>query len=257
MTKPTLGFDASLTTLPLEAILRRWHVRLRDMDNDARSEQLKMLATVLRRSGQVLNSLFRFLERYYEQCSASFLIDEPPGMMYFACLLLHQALTTAHDSILEYEPGAGSANWGPRLPLLKCKMVSEGWCPYMIARLFNDKNADELTFAYAVSTSCLEADHSSCSVHACLANNTGYSAQPKHTIDCTGCSLINPPIDDIIESIRAGKVPVLKINAGDNLDEKLHAISASESAGYITLSHCWADGFGCTTANTVCECQLL
>jgi hypothetical protein len=255
--KPTLDFDASLSTLPLEAILRRWHVRLRDMDKNARSKQLEMLGKVLRQSGQVLNSLFRFLERYYEQCSASLPIDEPLGMTHFACLLLHQALTTAHDSALEHEPGAGSANWGPRLPWLKRKMVSEGWCPYMIARLFIDKDPDELALAYAVSTSRLEADHSSCSVHACLANNTGYSAQPKHTIDCTGCSLINPPLDDIIEIIRAGKLPVLKINARDDVHEKLHAISADESAGYIALSHCWADGFGCTTANTAYECQLL
>lgn len=255
--KSTLGFDASLNTLPLEAILRRWHVRLRDMDKISRSEQVEMLDTVLRRNGQVLNSLFRFLESYYEQCSASLPIDEPLGMTHFACLLLHQALTTAYASALENEPGAASVSWGPRLPWMKRKMVSEGWCPYMIARLFNDKDPDELALAYAISTLRLEADHTSCSVHACLANNTGYSAQPKHTIDCTGCSLIHPPLDDIVGIIHAGKLPVLKINAGDNVHEKLHAISADESAGYIALSHCWADGFGCTTANTVYECQLL
>jgi hypothetical protein len=126
----------------------------------------------------------------------------------------------------------------------------------MIARLFNDKNPDELAFAYAVSTSRLEADHSSCSVHACLANNTGYSAQPKHTIDCTDCSLINPPIDDMIEIILVGKLPVLKIKTERDVYEKLRAMPVDESTGYVALLHCWTDGFGCTSANTVYECPV-
>ena len=121
-------------------------------------------------------------------------------------------------------------------------------------------------YGYALGTLRTNTgDHGRCSAKTCLADNVLLSerdsaaAKIKHVNAGCECWTVEAPIDEIVTTLREGQIPVLRIGTDDGYKLSLHARQGNhdKSGGrYVAISHCWIDGLGSPTSNTIAHCQL-
>lgn len=131
-------------------------------------------------------------------------------------------------------------------------MVSKGWCPFVI-NMIDSVSANIYASSYDPAPS-LKA-HTACSTSACVANSidpADYSAK-HHGEDCTLCGYAGAPLQQIVDILSAGEIPVVTFDSSG--DSTVTTTSAS-NVPYVAISHVWADGIGSTTEVGLPKCQL-
>lgn len=260
--KPDPTFGAVLDTSELQCYLEAWQKRVLDVDEARRAEAGKGANDMLKQTGQIVHSLFRFLHLQFDREQFLFgpHIIAPLSMIHFAGVLMHHALWNACSQVLDIpSPGDGGRLAGPRLPFLKWRMKDEGWCPHMVQRLHSSYDVDEVVYAYALGTVRTKDDHSLCSGHACAANNTSDSIElpVKHVSEhCVSCPTVQTPAEDILRIIQQGAVPALRAQTRNCHEAVLSATSMTEGDRYVAISHLWADRLGSVTSNSIARCQV-
>lgn len=74
--------------------------------------------------------------------------------------------------------------------------------------------------------------------------------------ECNDCFSVYAPLDEMMQIVAKGGIPVLRIQADDVYQLSLSARSADDGAKYVAISHVWTDGFASTTSSTITQCQL-
>ena len=158
-------------------------------------------------------------------------------------------------------------DWGYS-PLLKQKMLTDGWCPRAVSTCLFGQHIHILCYASTVRPPSLAKNHRECSEMRCEWEHIPMNSyKTKHRPSCSGdCRWDGPNEDELIKIYRDKKSPLLRL-----YKESVQVVGTDYSDGYIALSHVCkyhihavgvtdfvggADGLGNQTTNTLPLCQL-
>ncbi|PBK70436.1 hypothetical protein ARMSODRAFT_112429 [Armillaria solidipes] len=132
-------------------------------------------------------------------------------------------------------------------------MVSNGWCPFIIAILANDMCA--LSYASTRKPYVRDAveGHHKCKMTACVINTIDTSSYSnRHAMEGCTCAYSNPSLERVCGSLENSEIPVvIQLQPNDGLIS-----SDGSKTPYIAISHVWADGLGSTTEVGLPTCQI-
>ena len=148
---------------------------------------------------------------------------------------------------------------------INAAMVAANWCPNDIKRLTDKFTSTQLLYFFSrMKKPPTVADHRDCNAESCLAHSICLSQhRTRHCEACTDESTCQDVfIDDywrVVEILRSGKLPLLRITSQENEPSKVTielSSSGTDTAQYVAISHVWADGLGNPEANSLPHCQL-
>ena len=101
-------------------------------------------------------------------------------------------------------------------------------------------------------------DHASCDRNICRAGDLVTPGQvTRHVSDSCGCEFLSVDEELLADCLKKGRLPLLRIKEGTNLDRMLiEVVASTDSTSYVALSHVWADGLGNPSATALPRCQL-
>ena len=254
--------EVILTTSSLEKHLNAWRDQVNQLDEDTKNSMRDGVYATLQRFTIALRNLAAAMARsdstfFSTNGTSADEVDDKLGRWHFACIVLHQALCWAGSRVLGFPFSPGSPlSLRSYSPWLKVRMRSEGWCPYTLWRLYEVSDIDEWALGYSLGTKRTGQDHSRCTENECLSNAMSEDDEPKHTEANCSCSILHAPVDNMVEVIEEGDIPILQIKKTPDgtLTFKTHKVSSG--CKYIALSHVWADGLGSAKSNSITTCQL-
>ena len=260
------GKQAVITTTRLKHYLEDWRHRMISLSEAEKDHKATVIWECLSEAASV-NSHLNFQLFYGEAMSDS----EPLLEALFCQTLLDSALRRALLDILPDTWWSLMDTSGNNLLLLWDRMVAAGWCPYTVSFLEDQLQPDAQAFVFSLGTLRAQQDHSPCisagfdqiGCH-CVAGepNVPTTLKAKHVTPDCGCQPLRPPMQDIIEQIEGGWIPILAI-ATSNDTEHIEILTGgrkpdleSKLGGYFALSHVWTDGLGNSEDNTLPTCQV-
>ena len=111
--------------------------------------------------------------------------------------------------------------------------------------------------------SCFHEDvvqsyHASCDGDRCQAGDSVTSGQvTRHVSDSCRCEYIRVDEDQLVDCLKRGCLPLLRLKEETNADKmSIEVVASTDSTSYVALSHVWADGLGNPTATALPKCQL-
>jgi hypothetical protein len=149
----------------------------------------------------------------------------------------------------------------PDLRLFAAKMLRQGWCPHMVIHLIATFTTATLARLSDLHVSPIRnKSHSQCHREKqCVAFNVHEETyRTSHCDDCTGCSFLEVPYQDLVEIITKGGVPLISIevDASPNRSLSLKIHQRRRFTRYTAVSHVWTDGLGNPSRNSLPICQL-
>ena len=119
-------------------------------------------------------------------------------------------------------------------------MISSGWCRSLLSEF---AAVDDLYTAHTLSGPVIPADHARkhCTLFACNVNQLDEASfQSKHVVDGCECKCRGPPIDEVVQRLRHGFVPIIRVHEGDDGLE-VRVVKGSDqvddTVGYVAISH--------------------
>ncbi|KAF2811965.1 uncharacterized protein BDZ99DRAFT_497572 [Mytilinidion resinicola] len=170
--------------------------------------------------------------------------------IHFSCCLLVAALSVTSGEVSWQYTGV--------FPLLHLRMIEDGWCPFYIRRAWHNLAIENQVRAFALGSIRCKLDHSDCHRSKCVQDQAGSAHEPAHCVVGCKCALIQPPIEEMIEILKNGDIPVLLLSEDeddDTVSEMRVQVHAAKDFPYIAISHVWADGLGNPKENAIPECQ--
>ncbi|KAF8173737.1 hypothetical protein K438DRAFT_1849887 [Mycena galopus ATCC 62051] len=148
-------------------------------------------------------------------------------------------------------------SWGAS-PMLKTKLLSAGWCPMDVRRLFFDVGIDG---QYYLALANFPHDinlHCRCDERACRARTVDEAKYVTPHVHSGQPCQENVSTRDVVEVIRNQGIPVLSwvkdIDGGGSgfiVDD-----ARVSELPYVAISHVWSDGLGNPKDNSLPVCQL-
>lgn len=101
-------------------------------------------------------------------------------------------------------------------------------------------------------------DHSMCTSLVCMGSQMGPYFKPKHLHQDCLCDFISTPMEELVDILRTGHIPVLTVAESPDASDApiISVMPSTPDKPYIALSHLWADGLGNPVANAIHRCQL-
>ncbi|KAJ5884801.1 hypothetical protein N7495_009311 [Penicillium taxi] len=168
------------------------------------------------------------------------------------------------------------------LLLIIDRLEKNGWCPSTIQA--TARSVGYLTLYYMSQinrTRVPKLDHGSCTDLICMAAKNCVEGpqtppqcsnpakccslkedeiifNPQHTSHKNeSCSKVAPPIQDVIDILKDGKIPLVKFEKNEHDGHaKLKIVPARVDSRYVAVSHVWSDGLGNSHDNSIWQCQL-
>ncbi|KAJ6588676.1 hypothetical protein B0H19DRAFT_1248297 [Mycena capillaripes] len=156
-----------------------------------------------------------------------------------------------------YEASTFSMGWGAS-PMLKAKLLSAGWCPLDVRRLFSDVGIDGQYYLALAKFPHDTGLHGRCDERACRArtvDEANYVTPHLHT--GRPCQE-DVATRDVVRIIQNEGIPVLswiKNLDGGGSGFIVEDARVSELP-FVAISHVWADGLGNPHENSLPVCQL-
>ncbi|KAI0651211.1 hypothetical protein C8Q79DRAFT_922032 [Trametes meyenii] len=196
---------------------------------------------------------------------AGFSRDEVTDTVY-ALMLTILPLSMIVRSLWLHLPEAGGLigrHKDPTRPIFSMMMASyqrrlrrAHWCPYTVNGV--QFSALSLPLLSNIPKSVLPYirsspdEHKDCNESSCvfytITDTTAYL--PRHVNPSCTCKYTKPPLEDVIQLLSEGVVPVIIYDKG-----QLH-VRPSTAGPYVSLSHVWADGMGSTTDDGLPTCVV-
>ena len=248
-----------ITTAELTRYLEDWELRVHHSTSPyspvlENTGMLAMIAENIAHAQAINENLFRII--VYGKCSSPYL-EQLEGV-HFCVALLIRALSVASEQALGRHPNVFRMGQ-TRIPLLERRMRGAGWCPYIVSRLSTDFPNDMQAYILGLGTVRVKQDHGRCTYQYCVANQVGELHQERHLQDDCDCELISPPAGEIIEVLRKGNIPLLRLPSDNAASETLtlQVHEGDRATPYIALSHVSIDGLGNPSTNSIRRCQLM
>lgn len=143
--------------------------------------------------------------------------------------------------------------------LLVSKMRQSGWCPSDVSMVSQDFSPATLVYLSRMKREATSRDHSACTSQKCFAfqiDDSTYTT--KHCQDKCTCEFVGPPIEQVVQIIADGGVPLMSIvidEASDEIEIKVEEYKSGQE--YVCFSHVWSDGLGNANDNTLPRCQVM
>lgn len=279
-TKSAFTDTGFVSTVHLEELIykRLWHIRELIRQND------KRYRSMIRRAELCLRhvSYYCCLASADEHATIHWPLTEELDL---SIRLLGQRLNGAYIAGLASIGSAegsiisGSILWQLRWPasvLLSNRLVEQGWCSSDVTRIIEEFSPSSIYYISLLRHPATSKDHKGCTSRKCFAFQVDASTyQTKHVTDDCTCAFIGPDIGKIVDTIKAGKIPLLSIETKqDGLQisveaqipeksqwpEQNYSIRSIRLLGaskdYVAISHVWADGLGNPKHNELPMCQL-
>ncbi|KAI0651221.1 hypothetical protein C8Q79DRAFT_1004523 [Trametes meyenii] len=231
---------------------------------DAWQERGKQVATILRRAMKALNESLstNSVTMFFAGYTGREHIDIPVAIMFLVVSMAYTA-RLLWDDLPEIQFLVGSSG-DPHFP--QCfsfmatycaeRMRRAGWCPCSIPTL----HFTVLSYRYLFDLIHLPPfirstadEHKDCTESACVLYTLDTNTYaPQHIYPACSCEHIKPPVENIVQLLSEGVVPVVVY------DEALRQLRVQPSivAPYVSISHVWADGMGSTAEEGLPKCVV-
>ncbi|KAK0471370.1 hypothetical protein IW261DRAFT_896440 [Armillaria novae-zelandiae] len=240
-----------MTDRYLSDLLQNWRDRIRQSDESHQCQWAKRVQTTLRQ-------LYEILQAHVFHGGYRIFLAGGEISIYLPIACIAEAVTLSrHVFPLSARTQNTPFSWTALHPLAIDPttkiMVSNGWCPFIIAIL-----GDAMcTFSYASTQKPYIRDavekHHKCTTSACVINTIDTSSYSnRHTMERCTCAYSKPSLEQVCGSLENREIPVVhQLQPNDGL------ISSDGSrTPYIAISHVWADGLGSTTEVGLPTCQI-
>ncbi|KAI0651192.1 hypothetical protein C8Q79DRAFT_17752 [Trametes meyenii] len=233
-------FPARPEDVPTESYIQHGREVLRLIDHalHALDEEMDHTASILSRQGIGL----RPEERADVVCA---LVMTIMPLCNIACEALWRDLPEA-KTLLDGARRKTRAFFAASAISCQRRMHRAGWCPYTISLRFTGMLDLTLMSNFARLAPFVRSsldEHKDCTESACvfytITDPTAYI--PRHDQAGCTCEYTKPPLDDVIQLLSEGVVPVV-VYDGEQL-----CVRPAADGDYVAISHVWADGMGSTT----------
>lgn len=194
-----------MSSLGLRQILQDFAFRISQSSNDERREWHSRALSELRRAHSVLSmTVIQLRTSVFYHCRND-LVDIP-STLYMMSAIAEALLNTCRRFEVERHRGL---SWSFVLNIydeLKETMIAEGWCP---AFWHFPESVSVTMFASLHKPMPSHNGHQGCSASGCMANTVDEQVYvTKHTVDACSCSVLIPPVNDIICTLERREIPV-------------------------------------------------
>ena len=230
-----------VTTECLPRYIRIWHEYAKACSSDQRLEQHTMINKILEHAFMVVMTHCDISAREQEKSTPSFapLESRWPVSQEIALsiMLLVDSLGMATFSI--YERPISYSSWGIS-QLLVNRMLEAGWCPNVMSILRSTGQTQPLYYASTLGSPRLRRDHTLCSRYVCATDQIDSEAYvSKHRTETCRCSFIEAPVNQVVEVIKGGFLPVVVFKeTNGSMTLEVHGRGKDIKApAYIAISH--------------------
>ncbi|KAF9631113.1 hypothetical protein BFW01_g1975 [Lasiodiplodia theobromae] len=251
-----------ITTKMLDRYLEEWRQRIKGlMTEDEIETQGDLLESYLMKARTVNNTL-NFVLFYESQPSKS----EPLRQTLFAQMLLLEALYGATVEVLKIQPFKDNLFHDT---YLRRHLILSGWCTTTVEYMQSKLPLQLQAYALAVGSTRTRLDHTECTRYdpgGCKKSQMGPDFKQQHVTSGCQCPQLSVPIDQLVEILREGLIPVVTIKRSDSSVHPMellvdgldldHSSFESFGAPYFAFSHVWSDGLGNESSNALYQCQL-
>lgn len=149
---------------------------------------------------------------------------------------------------------------------LVIRLVKKGWCPHVARMLFTYRySIAEYAAFYSryrlLSISKVSHKDAGCTEAQCVAHDVDIENYvTRHATAGCCCPFMVPPLDQILELLRNGRIPVVSLTAENTtvpkLGVKCSTVTSGDAKGYVAFSHVWSDGLGSNTESGLPQCVV-
>ena len=277
-----LVVDGYIDTSKLNPYLEQWRIDVAEMPTD-HSRSLRMIRTqiALDKARQVVMDYCSQDGKRRKTVNNAFYVEPKLAL---SLMVLGETLTNAKAKIVEKVGnirgwhGDAMEGWGTPSRVLD-KMKEKGWCRKLveILKLQLRSHATALLAAYAShsqtdsETATLIRGHENCTKDKCVFRFVGTDGEyiTQHQLTCPRnpnhpeflthkddesiCRYVGPKVEEVVDLIRKGHVPLLEYNKNN---ATVTVKECKPYTTYATLSHVWSDGYGNPKKNELWKCQL-
>ena len=147
----------------------------------------------------------------------------------------------------------------PSLHLVMDRLYLNGWCPEQAKGLVQNLGYMPLYYMSQIKRRNSQGlSHQKCRDGICTAGvySDGSLGIPRHRWPKCACLLHRVPIEDVLNTLRRGKIPLVRLVDGPSGELIVRVEPLTTRSRYIALSHVWSEGLGNTADNSVYKCQL-
>ena len=146
-------------------------------------------------------------------------------------------------------------------PVVKARLMQDGWCPHEIRMLTQKFNASGQFYASHLSRPGKDKNHKmrGCSSLECRAYKTEEKTyETRHISSGDKCRCEHVPVDQnkIQKSLKEGNVPAIQIIKSPNDGPWIDVVPTKPHMPYLAVSHVWSDGMGNPFGNSLPKCLL-
>ena len=148
--------------------------------------------------------------------------------------------------------------WG-HSPIISERLASIGWCINDISRLSEPGSVILNYFASTIHRMQPQTrSHQNCTVERCVAHHIEGGRYPtKHVRTGCECEHVKAPIEKVIDILRNGGFPVVKLSYRRGNDDLLiDVLQYRLGIKFCAFSHVWSDGLGNWQQNSLPTCQF-
>ncbi|KAL8730962.1 MAG: hypothetical protein Q9166_003752 [cf. Caloplaca sp. 2 TL-2023] len=147
--------------------------------------------------------------------------------------------------------------------LLEERFLSNGWCPFQLARLWGRYSPSTTYYLSSLSREPTfgGVKHDQCDATRCMTTSIDPSTyEPQHDGSCStesgACRMVGVQSSTVADCIKRGHIPLVKFEQCANGILRPEIIESRSDLRYVAISHVWSGGLGNVTANSMFSCQL-
>ena len=239
--------NQTITTRRLPEFIDQWSSRVHRLSQSEKAECAKNLDNFLREWYWIYHECVGYNESNQKISSE----------IHLSIAILHTTLVMAKRVIF---PMSDMDHIGFESPLVKNRMMKDGWCESDLRKLEQSGVTSVLGFYYCslLGPRQVLRDHGQCNYRNCLAfqiKNEEYVT--RHVTTECNCENVRVDIDKLYSILKKNIVPVLTFeDNGFPHDASIELHESNINTSYVAISHVWADGLGNPHENSLPRCQL-
>ncbi|KAL8847831.1 MAG: hypothetical protein Q9221_007133 [Calogaya cf. arnoldii] len=147
--------------------------------------------------------------------------------------------------------------------LLKQRFLSNGWCPFQVARLWGQYSPST---TYYLSSLPREptfggVTHNECNERQCKTTSIDPSTyKPQHAESCSThdslCPMVGVKSWEVADCIKRGRIPLVRFEESPDGIIRPKIVESRSGLRYVALSHVWSGGLGNVNTNSMFCCQI-
>ena len=137
------------------------------------------------------------------------------------------------------------------------RLISKGWCPFVVATAETNLSSSFLRFVDVAGYELIDGGHNLCDDEICRRNQIDLATYVvQHRPPQCRCKFVKPDLGSILDILEDDYIPLVQYRP-ETKTLKVGALDPSDpAADYVVFSHVWADGLGSCSERGLPICQL-